>query len=307
VPGASPTPQTVETNQPKVPVSYEFWPATIRSRPLQEHVAAAVAGGFTSLAISPSTYYDALDTGMSAQDVRNYAADRGVPLRHLDSLTTWAPASGSFDDEMDDDLRLRWRMSVDSALEICDALGLQAILACAAYDQGTVPASLLADGFGELCARASGQGVRIDLEPMPFFGCVDLADAWSIVSDAGEPENAGILLDTWHFYKAKPDLELLASLPGRLFRTVQLDDAPLGLVGENLLEDTLNHRNFPGHGELPVTEFIRAVFAKGHVDCVGPEVFTNTADQMTSVEVGHIAGRTTFAALRAAGVYAPGS
>ena len=286
-------------------MSYEFWPATIRSRSLQEHVEAAVAGRFTSLAISPSTYYDALDAGMSAKDVKSYAADRGVPFRHLDSLTTWAPASGSFDDEMDEDLRLRWAMSVDSALELCDALGLQAILACAAYDQGTVAPNRLAEGFADLCSRAAAQGIRIDLEPMPFFGCVDLADAWSIVSDAGEPENAGILLDTWHFYKAKPDLALLATLPGRLFRTVQLDDAPLRLVGENLLEDTLNHRNFPGQGELPVTEFIQAVFAKGYVDCVGPEVFTHEADAMTSAEVGRIAGDTTFAALRAAGISAP--
>ncbi|MBF4571844.1 hypothetical protein ITJ64_04885 [Herbiconiux sp. VKM Ac-1786] len=75
-----PVAETPLTNSDRHALSYEFWPATIRSRPLHDHVEAAVAGGFTSLAISPSTYYDALDAGMTSDDIRDYASSRGVPV-----------------------------------------------------------------------------------------------------------------------------------------------------------------------------------------------------------------------------------
>lgn len=105
-------------------------------------------------------------------------------------------------------------------------MGLKSILACAAYSEGAVVAEQLIDGFAELCQRAARIDVWVDLEPMPFFGCDDVAAAWAVVGQGGQC-NSGILIDTWHFYEASHyTLEVLDDIPGQYFRTMQINDTP---------------------------------------------------------------------------------
>ena len=68
------------------------------------------------------------------------------------------------------------------------------------------------------------------------------------------------------------------------------------------MEDTIKHRRWPGQGELPVVEFIRAVHAKGALAAVGQEVFSLEADGMVPETAGRIAGETAWSILREAGV-----
>ena len=264
---------------------------------------AAAAGGFTSLAIAPTTFSQARARGLSVADIKAVAEDRGVKLRHLDTLTTWAPFQldpGDFDQEMNE----RWITPLDRGLDICAELGLVQILATAAYQKGAVPLQQLIDGFGGLCERAAKLGVWVDLEPMPFFGCPTVADAWAVVGGAAQ-ENSGILMDTWHFFKAGQSLDALDDIPGRCLRTMQISDAPARQISAKLIDDTIKHRRWPGQGDLPVTEFIRAVHAKGHLQAIGQEVFSLEADAMEPEEAGRIAGRTAWAAFRKAGVPVP--
>ena len=280
-----------------------FWPAPVRKHPLEAHVRAAKAGGFTSLAIAATTYAEARGRGLSAAAVRALATDAGVPLRHLDTLTAWAPFQldpGDFDQEMNE----RWTTSVERGLGICAELGLRQILATAAYRPGKVPLQQLVDGFGDLCVQAARLGIWVDLEPMPFFGCPTVAAAWDIVGGAAQP-NSGILVDSWHFFKAGQTLEALAGIPGQRLRTMQISDAPARQVSATLIEDTIKHRQWPGQGELPVTGLIRAVAAKGHLQAIGQEVFSLEADAMAPEEAGRVAGETTWAAFREAGVPVP--
>ena len=228
------------------------------------------------------------------------AADAGVPLRHLDTLTSWAPFQlnpGDFDQEMNE----RWTTPVERGLDICAELGLQQILATAAYRPSAVPLRQLTDGFGDLCLRAARLGIWVDLEPMPFFGCPTVAAAWEIVGGAAQP-NSGILVDSWHFFKAGQSLEALTGIPGHCLRTMQISDAPTRQISATLIEDTIKHRCWPGQGELPVTDLIRAVAAKGHLRAIGQEVFSLEADAMTAEDAGRVAGETTRAAFRKAGV-----
>lgn len=285
-------------------LDYVFWPAPVRLHAFEDHVRAAAAGGFTSLAITATTYSDARRRGMSNSDIVAFAADHGVPLRHLDTLTTWAPnqlTPEDFDAEMNE----RWATTIDYGLDMCAELGLKQILATAAYLRDAVPISQLVDGFGDLCERAAKIGVWVDLEPMPFFGCNNVAAAWAVVGGAAQ-ENSGILMDTWHFYKAGDQaLEVLDAIPGKHFRTMQINDAPLAQITPKLIDDTIMHRRWPGHGELPVQEFVRKVYEKGHLHAVGQEVFSLEADAMSPVEAGRIAGETTWALLKSVGIPVP--
>jgi sugar phosphate isomerase/epimerase len=72
-------------------IDYVFWPAPVRRYSFREHLDAAAAGGFTSLAVAPEAYRQAISSGISAKDMLAMASDEGVILGHLDTLTDWAP------------------------------------------------------------------------------------------------------------------------------------------------------------------------------------------------------------------------
>lgn len=285
------------------PLDLVFWPAPVRHHPFEDHVRAAEAGGFTSLAIAPTTFSQARANGLSVADMKAMAEDHGVKLRHLDTLTSWAPFqldSGDFDQEMNE----RWTTPLDRGLDICAELGLVQILATAAYQKAAVPLQQLIDGFGNLCERAGKLGIWVDLEPMPFFGCPTVADAWAVVGGAAQ-DNSGILMDSWHFFKAGQSLDALDGIPGRCLRTMQISDAPARQISQKLIDDTMKYRRWPEQGELPITEFIRAVHVKGHLQAIGQEVFSLEADAMPPEEAGRMAGKTAWEAYRKAGVPIP--
>ena len=281
-------------------IDFAFWAAPVRKLPFADHVKAAAAGGFTSLAVAPTTYDDVLDQGSSAKDLLALAADHGIVLRHLDTVTTWAPMQLD-EHDFDPEMNRRWRVSVDHALEVCDALGLRQILATAAYLKDGAPLPQLVDGFGALCDRAASQDIWVDLEPMPFFGCPTVADAMAVVGGAGRP-NAGVLMDSWHFFKAGQTIADLAIVPSERIRTVQLSDAPRRQIEAKLIDDTMQHRRWPGEGELPLVEFVQVLLAKGQVRTIGEEVFSLEADAMDAASAGRKAGETTRAVLAQAGL-----
>lgn len=284
------------------PLDFVFWGAPIRHRPYEEHVRAAAAGGFTSLAIAAPTYAEARTRGLRPADLTALAADHGVALRHFDTLSSWAPTQQLPTDE---DLRARALITLDQGLAICAELGLTQLLATPAY-QRAGPVAQLVDGFGQLCERAGQLGIWVNLEPMPFTGCPDVAAAWAIVGGAAPP-NGGIMLDSWHFYRAAGQtLAVLADIPGRYLRAVQLSDVPLALAPTlTMMAENLTARRWPGQGELPLRDFLRAIYAKGYLTTIGPEVFNSEVEQLPTEVVGRVAGETTRAALRAAGVPIP--
>ena len=281
-------------------IEFTFWPAPVKERSFEDQLKAAGAGGFHGFAISPNVFFQNLERGLAASDMQAMAQDHGVSITRLDTLTTWGPMQ--LRGELDDELYERWSISLDDGLRVCEELGLQSILACAAYHKDAVPLTQLIDGFGRLCERAATIGTSVDLEPMPFFGCDNVAAAWDIVGGAAQP-NSGILLDTWHFYKAPGQtLNAIAAIPGQYFQTVQITDGYQQQICETQSEDTIRNRLFCGDGELAVTDFIDAVYRKGGLKSIGPEVFTDTTLGQDASEVGRYAGRTSLAALERANV-----
>jgi sugar phosphate isomerase/epimerase len=280
-------------------IDYVFWPAPVRRYSFREHLEAAQAGGFTSLAVAPEAYRQGRASGLSTRDMVTMANDWGVGLRHLDTLTDWAPIR--VPSEIDAGLRARFDVSADECFAICEALELETILAVAGYDKGAFPLDVLIDGFGRLCDRAAQNGLWVDLEFMPFWGLPDLASAWAIVSGA-QRKNAGIMVDTWHFSKGSPDFELLRSLPGEQLVSVLVADAMKTQRGATLFEDTVRYRKFPGEGELPVVEILTILQEKGHLRHIGPEVFSDEADALSPEAAGKRSAESLWRVLDAAGI-----
>jgi sugar phosphate isomerase/epimerase len=273
-----------------------FWPACVARRPFREQVAAAAAGGFTSMAMGGETYLD-LRASMSAGDIRRIAEDAGVPVLHLDTVTGWAPIRAP--DWAPPPMKARFDIPLERSLEICADLGIRTLNAVAGYPPGQVPQAVLVEGFADLCDRAAKDGLWVDLEFMPILGLHDLAAAWGIVEAAARP-NASILIDTWHFAKSGSSLALLEDIPPQHLRSIQLSDGYRDRRSGSLFEDMLQFRAFPGEGELPVLEILQAVWSRGGLQNIGSEVFSLEAYAMPALEAGVKSGDTLRATLEAA-------
>ncbi len=277
-----------------------FWPGSVRSRPFEDHVTAAAAGGFTSMAIAPDSVKEAATRGKTLRDLVAMAESAGVPIRHLDTITDWAPVR--YPAWVKGDLLDRFDVSMDEGLAMAEALEVETILAFPGFDMSeAAPLEVLADGFGRLVDRAADIGAAVQLEFAPMLGVPNLASAWDVVHASGRPE-AGLMIDVWHFFKGGIDLDLLASIPAQHVWSVQVSDGWLVASDDSLLVDGLFHRTFPGEGELPIVQVLRIVARKGNLRMVGPETFSAEADDLTPSDAGMRDGDGTRAVLSAAGV-----
>lgn len=275
-----------------------LWPACVKSHRFEDQLQAAAAGGFDSLPIGILTYRELRGRGLTPADILAMAEDSGVRLGHYDGFTDWAPERWAV--SLPDAAKAVFDVSSEECLEVCEALGLDAICATGAFEAGAWPEESLVEGFSLFCEKAGMMGIRVDLEFIPMWGVPDLGAAWQIVQQVGR-ENAGILFDTWHFLRGIPDFELLATIPDGVIRTVQLADAAIALQGGSLLADCLHYRQLPGEGELDLRRVMKLLKLKKGIISIGPEVFSDDLDQMSAVEAGCYCSTASTAFLEGSG------
>jgi sugar phosphate isomerase/epimerase len=230
-----------------------------------ERVAAAASAGFGGISISPADADPVSSGGRTPEELAEWARDQGIALLTLDSIIEWYPheppkrpmGSSNYD--------------LDTLLALSDRFGVPAVGALAPFPS---PAGIddLAGCFARLCDHAADHGLRVQLEFTPFVPVPDLATAWEIVRRA-DRANGGILFDTWHFFRSKPDIDLLKSIPGERIMGVQVNDGAPGFR-ESLLKDTFRHRELPGQGSFELLKALRALDEIGGLNLVGPEVLS---------------------------------
>jgi sugar phosphate isomerase/epimerase len=240
-----------------------LWSASLPATTVSERVEAARAGGFAGISVSPADAEPAAGEGRTPEETSRWAADQGVKLVVVDSVIEWYPH------EPPGRMLGATAYDVGGVLAACDRFGVGVVGALAPFPS-TVPLEELAGCFARLCDEAAEHGLKVQLEFTPFPPVPDLATAWEIVSMAGRP-NGGILLDTWHFFRGRPDLELLSALPGDRIMAVQLSDGLEGFY-ESLLKDTFRHRELPGEGCFDLAGVLRVLDRIGGLNQVGPEV-----------------------------------
>lgn len=115
----------------------------------------------------------------------------------------------------------------------------------------------LIDRFSRLCELASTFGLTINLEPMPWAGVRDLADATEVVLASGQ-KNAGVLVDALHFHRRATPLECLENIPLELLNIFQICDAPINFdpSPEVIRDMARTARMIPGEGELDLQNLI---------------------------------------------------
>jgi sugar phosphate isomerase/epimerase len=124
--------------------------------------------------------------------------------------------------------------------------------------------------FDEACRILADAGCRPAVEYLPFTPAYDIATATVLVDHVGR-DRAKILFDTWHHFRGPDTWAELAAAPLDLVAYVQFDDAR-PMVSEDLVDETVNRRAFPGRGEFDLDRYCDTMRAKGFDGVVSVEI-----------------------------------
>lgn len=277
--------------------SLTLWAGTTLPLGLEARVDAAVAGGFDAVSVYPS---DCAERG--AASVRRLLDDAGLRAAALDPYTRWVPTW-----EPPDDLPPSFFALVGAEeaafLDDAVALGVPSVTALEAFG-ARFAVDELAGCFATLCDRAAERGLRVHLEFTPFGGIPDLETAWEVVSRAGRA-NGGLVLDTWHYLRGRPDDALLDRIPGDRIHAVHVSDGPLESQLD-LVDETMRDRRLPGEGEWPLVELLARLLAKPGLGGIGVEVLSDELWRLPADEIGRRCGASLRSLLARARAVDPG-
>ena len=138
----------------------------------------------------------------------------------------------------------------DALYDAGAALQAKAILV--AGDDGNE--ARLTDNYARLCEVMQPYGMTADLEFMPWTAVKDAQSALRIITHAGTPSNAGILVDALHFGRSTTALDEIRAIPRQLLHYAQICDAQAGthFTTEQMIHTARCERLLPGDGSIDV-------------------------------------------------------
>jgi sugar phosphate isomerase/epimerase len=259
---------------------------TIAVGSFEERVRAAADTGCAGLGLRWQIYEEA---AAPAGELRAMLEEHGVAAAEYEVLGHWALA-----DELPD----RARDAEDRIWRMADALGGKHVIAVVFEEPG--PREATAERLSALADRAAAHGLVVALEFLPWSPVADAEAAWELVQLAGNA-NAGVLVDSWHFYRGAADEAHVRAIPPERIVALHLDDADAEVVG-TLSEDTWKRRRVPGEGAFPLVDFIRMLDEIGVTAPYGVEVLSDELAELPPGEAARravSASRTVMAAARA--------
>ncbi|MXN63930.1 TIM barrel protein [Stappia sp. GBMRC 2046] len=230
---------------------------------LSEKLEAISAAGFDGIEIFEQ---DFIAHDGPPRDVGRQIRDMGL------EITLFQPFRDF--EGLPEPLRAKAFERAERKFDLMQELGTDLVLVCSSvHPQAIGGIDRAADDFAELGERAAKRGLRVGYEALAWGRHVnDHRDAWEIVRRADHP-NIGLILDSFHTLARKIDPDTIRRIPGDRIFFVQLADAPA--IEMDLLYWSRHFRSMPGEGDLPVTDFMRAVMAAGYKGPVSLEIFND--------------------------------
>ncbi len=230
---------------------------------LPEKMEAAAAIGFDGVEIFES---DLLTFDGTPNDIRALALTLGL------SITCFQPFRDF--EAMPDPQRARNMDRAERKFDVMQALGCELLMVCSNVSPLTIndDARAAAD-LAEMAERAHRRGLRVCYEALAWGRHVNRwRHAWKIVQEGNHPA-LGLLVDSFHTLALNDDPSGIADVPADKLFFVQLADAPR--LSMDVLSWSRHFRNFPGQGQLPVADFVRAVLASGYRGPLSLEIFND--------------------------------
>jgi 4-hydroxyphenylpyruvate dioxygenase len=230
---------------------------------LDEKLRATASAGFDAVEIFEN---DLLSFSGSPRDVGNLCRDLGLEICAFQPFRDF--------EGMPEPQRARNFARAERKFDLMQELGTDLLLVCSNIS----PASLggidrAAADFRELGERAALRGLRVGFEALAWGRHVnDYRDAWEIVRRA-DHKSIGIILDSFHALAPAFPTNAIQSIPADKIFLVQLADAPK--LGLDVLSWSRHFRCFPGQGDLPVADFVKAVRTTGYKGPLSLEIFND--------------------------------
>ena len=112
----------------------------------------------------------------------------------------------------------------------------------------------LTANYARLCEVMQPYGMTADLEFMPWTAVPHANSALRIITNAGKPNNAGILVDALHVGRSLTTLNDIRAIPRDLLHYAQICDAKAGthFTTEQMIHTARCERLLPGDGTVDV-------------------------------------------------------
>jgi len=214
--------------------------ATTRPYPLEQDVHAAAAAGFDGVEF----WWPKLRTFLerqSGEDAKALLISLELELVGICPLRIWP-----FRDS--EPARLEFR----EAVAVAPQVGCDVLMVCADYQPANLTASealaVHAEELRDMARLAAAEGVRLSIEPIGRHTLVPgPAEALRLIEMAGSPDNVGLVMDTFHFFRSAVSDDDVRAVPVEMWDVVQVNDCEHGAIDE--LAD--EHRLYPTLGVIP--------------------------------------------------------
>ncbi|MBT0770872.1 sugar phosphate isomerase/epimerase [Kineosporia sp. J2-2] len=252
---------------------------TLRYSSFSDRVLAAAAAGFSGIGLGAVDYLDARRSEFTEEQLADYVSRHGLRVVELEFLADWWREA---------DVR-GVRLEEDLLFYLADLLHVPQINVGLFAE---VPFDVQRQQFRRLCTRAADHGVRIALEFMPYSTLPRLSAARELIAAAG-CDNAGLMLDAWHWHRSGGTLDDLRTLaPSEVF-AVQLCDAT-ATPHADLRHEGRHGRLLPGEGVVDIAGFLATLGEIGVDLPLAVEVLSDELDARHPVEAARAAAQSVI-------------
>jgi sugar phosphate isomerase/epimerase len=144
----------------------------------------------------------------------------------------------------------------------------------------------------EACAAMFAEaGAGMAVEFSPLGPVTSISAALDVVKAAGAGR-AGVMIDSWHFFRGDSTWEQLDRLPLDSIAYVQFSDA-LPPVSDDGMHETMHRRAMPGDGTFELDRFASTLLNRGWAGLVSAEVLSSELRELGVLEFARMAYRST--------------
>lgn len=228
--------------------------------------------GFSTISMMPTQFSALAAQGVTPEDLRLRLADLGLRISEFECVAHWLPKQAAVADRVAGYGTHLLDMTADKVLPMAAAVGARSVSVVEIFNVG-IDIDETAEAFAAICDKAADFGLNANIEFLPAGGIKNIATTAEIIRRSGRA-NAGITLDTLHFYRGGSTIEELSLLPETMIGLVQLSDARQAET-DNIDLEMMTGRILPGQGKLDVRAIVETLDAMGVTAPVGVEVFSD--------------------------------
>jgi 2-keto-myo-inositol isomerase len=245
---------------------------TIQPAPLFTKIDAVAKAGFTGIEFHVYEIYDYFIDGGSLKDLQTKLADSGLEIPCMLGFRNWG-------DLQHHDYQLHL-FEARRRLRLCANLACP-YLVCSTpmYDSDW---SHLHDRYQDLLDIGREEGCTPAFEFIGHYASIkNLKDAQTMLNRTGScppvetspPHTPCLVVDFFHLWNGGSTLDDLKALPLERIAHVHIDDAAPN-IPQGQQDDS--HRTLPGHGPVPISDYLSILRDKGYTGYLSLELFDRT-------------------------------